>query len=91
MNETVEHSDEYLTVAETAALLKVSHDTVLRHCKRGTLRALDLGTGSRHEFRVLRSSIDNLMCTPRSPSSRSRETRHRPRRRSGAGPNFLRI
>jgi excisionase family DNA binding protein len=69
--------DEFLTVAEIAAILKLNQQTVRNWIDQGTLPALRVG----RRVRVRRSDFDALLerGVPRTPQNRSR----RPPRPSG--------
>ena len=51
-------TDEWLTVAQKAAQLAVSRDTIVRKCEQGGfLSAIDLGTKSQHCWRIKASDV----------------------------------
>lgn len=52
MQEQPTSHDEFLTVAEVAALLKIPKERVYRLCSAGTIRSLSLGAGTRRIRRV---------------------------------------
>jgi excisionase family DNA binding protein len=60
--------DELLTVAETAACLRVSQATLWRWCQEGRVPALKIG----HEWRVVNPALQRLV-EAASPVSGSRD------------------
>jgi excisionase family DNA binding protein len=54
-------SNEYLTAKECAQVLRVGHHKVLRWIDQGTLVAADVGMGSVPQYRIARSSVDQLV------------------------------
>ncbi len=55
-------ADEYLTIAEAAAVLRVDRQTVYRLIWAELLPRINIGQGkSRPRFRIRRSAIDRFM------------------------------
>lgn len=54
-------AEEYLTVREAAAVLRVDKQTVYRLVWAGELPRTDIGTGKRPRFRIPRTGVDRFM------------------------------
>lgn len=50
----------HYTPGKVAVLLGVSHDTILRHIKRGHLRAVNVGTGDKPVWRIDAESYEQF-------------------------------
>ncbi|MFP1844404.1 helix-turn-helix domain-containing protein [Lonsdalea quercina] len=61
--------DEVLTVSEIASLLKVHPQTIKSLVTKGVLPATDIGFGTRHKYRFVKSAclaaMSNTINTPR--------------------------
>ena len=71
-------SDEaVLTVAEAAAVLKCSKQTVTRLIRKGRLPATDLGTSRRSNYRLPVEGVLHIQTAAALPASSSRPTRRK--------------
>jgi excisionase family DNA binding protein len=57
-------ADEYLTVQEAAAVLKLSIETVRRYVRSGKLKSTKLG----RQYRIKRADVDALLAYGTGPS-----------------------
>lgn len=54
-------STDFLTVEETAKILRVSRETVRRMCASGRLPALDCGSGEQANYRIPRAFVERAL------------------------------
>ena len=74
--------DEFLTVAEVAAILKLNQQTIRNWIDQGSLAALRVG----RRVRVLRRDLDQLIADPEAASRVRSLSKRATRRRGGATP-----
>jgi excisionase family DNA binding protein len=55
------HTGPFLTVEETAAIFRVSGETVRRMVHKGRLAALVLGSGKQAQIRISRRFVERLL------------------------------
>lgn len=75
MQNRASESKSMLTVQQVADRLGVSYDHVTTLIKRGKLRAVDLGNGSQHCYRIDATWIEDLIAAsaPTSPKTPKRD------------------
>ena len=56
-----EPATDFLTVNETAKILRVSRETVRRMCASGRLPSLDCGSGDQANYRIPRSFVERAL------------------------------
>lgn len=71
----------YLTLRETARLLRVSQGKVLGWIKRGRIKAIDVGRAGRPAYRIDRVGLANSLQAPSEP--------HKQKRRPRTPPGFV--
>jgi hypothetical protein len=86
-----ENSHHLLTLADVAAELAISHEQARQLCVRRKLRHINVGVGSRTEYRVERAWLDAFKLDRDSHARQEQESARRTARKYASAPmDFVR-